>query len=593
MRRSRCDHAVQAELTDVVGDLEDGVQPMRRVRHPVQPETRRCRRFSGQACSTCILQARSSNPTTSSTSGSTGRSRASARPVRTSRACALQASTSRSSLIAMHAQMVDLMRERVIARRPTAMKGELRGDEGFGARVVSMDIPRVMARGPARTCAACASRTPVSADGCRITPSTGRALRWRSSSMAPGPGRSTSRRTCIAASRWQFLFEVTPPAARAPLRPATAVARRAPAATPNTWAASRPARADHASGEYQRGTESRRASGTMPFAEVHYGPAGTRSVVAAIAHDQVLKRPRPVRGRGTTSAPEQEAPRRAAVPTRGVWHEHNLPHVVPQGRDAPTLCPRRNRDAARGHASHPEGRWVELVVYLGATLHRTARIPKDVAPGRTTSCSRSPSRFRRSRDAGKWTVTVSFVEQHVAWFHDSGMAPLVVEVRAEEPAQGAAGRRACAIARHRMAACGCRPKASRAAGRDTAIRRSSSRRRVVASAIPTATSGSTTSWPVAPPYWDMRTRRCRPPSRASSASSAVSTLCRTCWRAKATEMLCDLIPCAEMVLFGKHGSDSMHRGHSYRTTAHGAPEGAVQRVPRLARLVRARRCSRS
>ena len=55
------------------------------------------------------------------------------------------------SLMAMHAQMLDLMREGVIAP-PDTQAREIRGDAGFGARVVSVDIPRVMAPGRPHSC---------------------------------------------------------------------------------------------------------------------------------------------------------------------------------------------------------------------------------------------------------------------------------------------------------------------------------------------------------------------------------------------------------------------------------------------------------
>ncbi|HEX5216065.1 MAG TPA: aldo/keto reductase [Vicinamibacterales bacterium] len=55
------------------------------------------------------------------------------------------------SLTTMHGQMLELMRHGVIAP-PESQKHEIRGDAGFGARVVSADVPKVMAPGRPSSC---------------------------------------------------------------------------------------------------------------------------------------------------------------------------------------------------------------------------------------------------------------------------------------------------------------------------------------------------------------------------------------------------------------------------------------------------------
>ena len=103
--------------------------------------------------------------------------------------------------------------------------------------------------------------------------------------------------------------------------------------------------------------------------------------------------------------------------------------------------------------------------------------------------------------------------------------------------------------------------------------------------MPTATSGSTTSWPVAPPCSATPIRRCRRPSRASSASSAVVTLPHMLEiKVTADAVRHDSVRRDGAVRQARIGQ--LHRGRSYRAPAHGAQEGAVQRLPRLARLVR-------
>ena len=88
------------------------------------------------------------------------------------------------SLTAMHAEMVDLAREGLISP-PASEPGPIRGDGGFGARIVSMDVPGPCGRGR-RTSAGSTSRTPGSAGGCRSTGTSGRACCWGSSSTASG-----------------------------------------------------------------------------------------------------------------------------------------------------------------------------------------------------------------------------------------------------------------------------------------------------------------------------------------------------------------------------------------------------------------------
>ena len=235
------------------------------------------------------------------------------------------------------------------------------------------------------------------------------------------------------------------------------------------------------------------------------------------------------------------------------WHEHNVPSSFRKGERCQLYLRVGNRGSRSWPAQHPEGRWVEVAVYFGAALHRTARIPQDVAPGEDVLVS-IPLTFPLDAEGGVWTVTVSFLEQNVAWFHDHGMAPLVVDVRAEEPETGAIAD-ACAVAR--------RSNLGMWLPAD-GINRSRTGRR-----YPTFIE-------------DARGCRVRDPEgnewidyvmaggaavlgyahpevqeaiAQQLASSAVASLAHML-EIKVTRMLCDMIPCAEMVLFGKHGSDA-------------------------------------
>jgi hypothetical protein len=116
------------------------------------------------------------------------------------------------------------------------------------------------------------------------------------------------------------------------------------------------------------------------------------------------------------------APVDAARPYHVAWLEHNLPTSFRKGEHYQVYLRVENRGSRHWHANHPEGQWVELAVYIGAALQRTARIPRDVAPGEDVLLT-IPVAFPPDAEDGKWTVTVSFVEQNVAWFHESGMEP--------------------------------------------------------------------------------------------------------------------------------------------------------------------------
>ena len=280
-----------------------------------------------------------------------------------------------------------------------------------------------------------------------------------------------------------------------------------------------------------------------------------RSRKNPVALSNLLKRLAATALRRTPAAEmdvQPPAPVDAPPPYRVAWLEHNLPTSFRKGEHCQVYLRVENRGSRHWHASDAGGRWVELAVYIGAALHRTARIPRDVAPGEDVVLT-IPVAFPPDAEDGKWTVTVSFVEQNVAWFHESGMEPLVVDVRAEEPERGTLAE-ACAIAR----------QSNRGMWQPTdGITRSRTGRR-----YPTFiehAQGCRVRDPEGNEWIDYVMAGgaallgyANPEIQAAIArqlaSSAVVTLAHML-EIKVTEMLCAMIPCAEMVLFGKHGSD--------------------------------------
>jgi glutamate-1-semialdehyde 2,1-aminomutase len=242
----------------------------------------------------------------------------------------------------------------------------------------------------------------------------------------------------------------------------------------------------------------------------------------------------------------------AQRPYDAIWHENNLPTSFRKSESYHAYLRVENRGSRHWYASHPEGKWVELVVYIGDVLHRTVRLPRDVAPGENVTLSIRVA-FPDTAKDGKWRLTFSFVEQNVAWFHQSGMEPLVVDVLAEEQESGAIAEM-CAIAR-RSNWSFWQPSEG--------ITRSRTGRRYPMF-IETA-QGCRVCDPEGNEWIDYVMAGgsavlgyANPEIQAAISqqlsSSAVMTLPHKL-EIKVTQMLCDVIPCAEMVLFGKHGSD--------------------------------------
>jgi glutamate-1-semialdehyde aminotransferase len=263
---------------------------------------------------------------------------------------------------------------------------------------------------------------------------------------------------------------------------------------------------------------------------------------------RALRRTHPVEAAVSPHRASADAP----PPYRVVWLDHNLPTSYRKGEPLQVYLRVENRGSRHWRARHSEGRWVEVAVYIGAALHRTARIPHDVAPGQGVVLT-VPLTFPPDADAGKWTVTVSFVEQNVAWFHESGMDPLVVDVRAEEPEQGALAE-ACAIARRSnwgMWQPGGGVTRSRTGRRYPTFIEHAQGCRVRDPEgnewIDYVMAGGAAVLGYAHPEVQAAVA-------CQLTSSAVTTLAHTL-EITVTELLCDMIPCAEMVLFGKHGSD--------------------------------------
>jgi glutamate-1-semialdehyde aminotransferase/predicted aldo/keto reductase-like oxidoreductase len=461
------------------------------------------------------------------------------------------------SLITMHSRMVSLMHDGVIPA-PASLAGTICGDAGFGARVVSMDVPKTMA--PGRTCM-CRLHVENAGERGWLPHHPEHQARVMLGVFVNGRRTQTLEVTqdVHRGGRWQFLFEITAPTAtrRFGLRlqllgehlgfseglGPILLSEEIAVTSGDTSAATEPSLASKAvvmertATTYGRVSELRSALRRLASWALRRASAPMANVGADDAAS------------GATPAPRPEELRPYAV----AWLDHNVPPSFRKGETLQVYLRVGNEGTRHWHAHHPEGRWVELLVYLGTTLQRSTRLPRDVPPGAEVLLT-IPLAFPRESDESTWTVTLSFVEQQVAWFHEHGMAPLVVEVRAEEPAQGALAD-ANAVARQSNGGMWL-PSAGITRSRNgrpypTFIEHAQGCRIRDPDGnewIDYVMAGGAAVLGYAHPEVQEAIAR-------QLASSAVVSLPHTL-EVTATRLLCDMIPCAEMVLFGKHGSDS-------------------------------------
>lgn len=235
------------------------------------------------------------------------------------------------------------------------------------------------------------------------------------------------------------------------------------------------------------------------------------------------------------------------------WLENNFPDSFPKKGLYQAYIHIENRGSRTWLAQHPEDNSVHLVIYIDEALHSFVRIPYDVFPGQKVILT-FPFSFPNSAENGQWRIKLSLVELNVAWFDQNGVEALVVQVRAEEPEKGpifeamALSRRSNwgfwqpsqGISRSRTGrlypmftnhAQGCRIRDLEGNEWIDYV----------------MGFGSAILGYAHPEIQDAVSQQLN--------SSAVATLPHVL-EIRLTEMLCEMIPCSEMVLFGKHGSDA-------------------------------------
>jgi glutamate-1-semialdehyde 2,1-aminomutase len=241
-------------------------------------------------------------------------------------------------------------------------------------------------------------------------------------------------------------------------------------------------------------------------------------------------------------------------PLYGVeWIRDNLPESLSKGATYQVYLQVRNT-GYRSWTSHAmEGKGVDLLVYIDGSLCRMIPIPNNIASGESAVIT---FRINFPEDAREesWRIAFGFVEQNIAWFSQYGVKSLEKTIRASESDKGETARVMSISMRANWAFW--MPGQCIVRGRNGNTYPSFIARAEGCSVtdlegnqwIDYVMAGGSAILGYAHPKIQRAIAR-------QLDSSALITLPHEL-EMQVTEQLCATIPCAEMVLFGKHGSDA-------------------------------------
>jgi len=212
-----------------------------------------------------------------------------------------------------------------------------------------------------------------------------------------------------------------------------------------------------------------------------------------------------------------------------------------------------NRGTRMWPAQHPVGKTVDLAVQIDGKTVQMLTVPHDVMPDQRVLFS-FRLQYPNKAETEHWDVNFSLVEQKVAWFEDRGAAPFQIRIQAEESRRGPI-EEAMEISR----------SSNWSLWLPTQV---ITRSRTVA-AFPgfvQSAQGCRFKDPEGNEFIDFVMASgsailgyAHPAIREAIAeqlgSAAITTLPNVL-EMQVTRLLCETIPSAEMVLFGKHGSDA-------------------------------------
>lgn len=249
------------------------------------------------------------------------------------------------------------------------------------------------------------------------------------------------------------------------------------------------------------------------------------------------------------AAPTAAAPRPAQTYDVG-WLGHNLPETWQEGEPFFAYVEVENRGTRPWRVAPEDGCAVSMVVRLNRDVHTMPGLPHDVHPG-----ERALMAFPLTlpKGLGDWELSLSFVEQNVAWFDQQGVAPLAVRVgRALAPQSALSHAR---IVAQRANPSFYAPSQGIPRSRDgrafPLILQEANGARV--------RDAAGNEWIDYVMGWGSALLGyAHPAIRAALAETldcAPVISLPHMLEMEVTETLCELIPCAEQVLFGKNGSD--------------------------------------
>jgi glutamate-1-semialdehyde 2,1-aminomutase len=250
---------------------------------------------------------------------------------------------------------------------------------------------------------------------------------------------------------------------------------------------------------------------------------------------------------GDASAPEPAPEQPYAVG----WLGHNLPGRWPEEEPFYAYVGVQNRGTRTWRATPEDGHAVSLVVRLDRDVHAMPTLPHDVAPGEQALIGFP---LELPKGLGDWELSFSFVEQNVAWFDQQGVAPLRVSV-GRALAESTALSHARRIAR-RVDASFYSPSQFVARSRDgrafpVVVQEAAGAR--VRDADGNTWIDYVMGWGSALLGY------ANPEVRAAVAEmldcGPILSLPHML-EMEVADALCELIPCAEQVLFGRNGSDA-------------------------------------
>lgn len=237
------------------------------------------------------------------------------------------------------------------------------------------------------------------------------------------------------------------------------------------------------------------------------------------------------------------------------WPHHNLPESWPEDSVLQLYVEVRNEGTRTWHrhapADTPGLGTVQLVVTVDGDTVSMTHLPHNVAPGETAIVG---TRLVLPNGMGGWNVECNLVEQGVAWFAMQGVRPLVATID-RDPAESVPGQAAL----HRLTTLNPTHYLP-----TEGVPRSRSGRPypliVTHAQGARIADGAGTEWiDYAMGWGSSLLGHAHPEIMAAVADSlkhgGITSLPHTL-ESEVSKTLCDLFPSAEMVLFGKNGSDA-------------------------------------